>query len=579
MSETADAVAARREALRAGVGAVRQTLERLPGPDPEPLFPDEIARRAREGAARPGPATRRESGPFLEDLRGGAPDPLSSSLPNSLPNSLVEALRLVRSGAVSPAELAREALGRARRESGLNAFLALPETVSVAAAAARTPLGGLPLSVKDIFDVEGRETTSGSRFPHRATASAASWERLAARGATLLGKTNLHEWAFGVTGNNPHYGPVRNPHDPERIAGGSSSGSAASLAAGIGYGSLGSDTGGSIRIPAALTGIFGFKPSLGRISRRGVTPLSWSLDHVGPMARSAADLAVLWAALSGEEPAREAAEGGDRPGSSSEPLSGWVVGIPENHFYDDLTPEARRAAGRVIRAAEALGAATRRIRIPEIEAAAVCRTVIAFAEAASFHRARLAERPGDFGADVRTLLRVGAGLTAEEVLTALRGRRLVTDAVSRAFGECDLLVVPTTPAGAPRFSAKCLDTGEEVRSGLMRLVGPFDLTGHPALSVPAGRDANRMPLGAQLVGALGADAPVLRVALALEAAGSADREPEVETAAGQGSAPGGEAPPPGCYIPPDAAGREAGPDRRDREPPVVRLGHRAGGGA
>lgn len=563
MSEGTDAVAARREALRGEVGAVRETLERLPGPAPEPLFPDEIARRAREGAARPGPKILPAPG-ALEGSGGGAPD------------SLVEALRQVRSGAVSPAELAREALGRARRESGLNAFLALPEEVSVAGDAAETPLGGLPLSVKDIFDVAGRETTSGSRFPPvRATASAAAWERLAGSGATLLGKTNLHEWAFGVTGNNPHFGPVRNPHDPGRITGGSSSGSAASLAAGIGYGSLGSDTGGSIRIPAALTGIFGFKPSLGRISRRGVTPLSWSLDHVGPMARGAADLVVLWAALSGEGRAGNAGEGAapaDSPASG--PLSGWVVGIPENHFYDDLAPEARQAAGRVVRAAEALGAVTRRIRIPEIEFASVCRTVIAFAEAAAFHRARLAARPGDFGADVRTLLRVGAALGAEEVLTAFRGRRLVTDAVSRAFGECDLLIVPTTPAGAPRVSARCLDTGEEVRTGLMRLVGPFDLTGHPALSVPAGRDANRMPLGAQLVGPLGADASVLRAGQALEAAGQlAEPAGKASDAAGRGNAP------PGCYIPPDAAGREAGPDRRDREPPVVRLGHRAGGGA
>lgn len=565
MSEAADAVAARREALRAEIGAVRETLERLPGPAPEPLFPDEIARRAREGAARPGPEIRRARGRSVE--AGAAPD--------SLPNSLVEALRQVRAGTASPAELAREALERARREVGLNAFLALPERVSVAAGAANTPLGGLPLSVKDIFDVEGRETTSGSRFPHRATASAAAWERLAANGATLLGKTNLHEWAFGVTGDNPHFGPARNPHDPDRVAGGSSSGSAASLAAGIGYGSLGSDTGGSIRIPAALTGIFGFKPSLGRISRRGVTPLSWSLDHVGPMARSAADLAVLWAALSGEGLAGNSPEDtGPADSPASGPLSGLVVGIPENHFYDDLTPEARRAAGRVIRAAEESGAVTRRVRIPEIEAAAVCRTVIAFAEAAAFHRARLAARPGDFGADVRTLLRVGAGLSAEEVLTALRGRRLVTDAVSRAFLECDLLIVPTTPAGAPRFSAQRLDTGEEVRAGLMRLVGPFDLTGHPALSIPAGRDANRMPLGAQLVGALGADASVLRVGQVLEAAGRAPR-----AGAAAGAAPDGGAPPPGCYIPPDAAGREAGPDRRDREPPVVRLGHRAGGGS
>lgn len=595
MSERTDAVAARREALRAEIGAVRETLERLPGPAPEPLFSEEIARRAREGAARPGPKRLPAAG-ALEGPGGGAPDFLSSSLSSSLSkyplDSLVEARRQVRSGAVSPAELAREALERAQRESGLNAFLALPEAVSVAAGAAETLLAGLPVSVKDLFEVAGWETTSGSGFPPvRATASAPAWEHLAAHGATLLGKTNLHEWAFGVTGNNPHFGPVRNPHDPERIVGGSSSGSAASLAAGIGYGSLGSDTGGSIRIPAALAGIFGFKPSFGRISCRGVTPLSRSLDHVGPMARSAADLAVLWAALSGEKssgPGAEDADPGESPAGGSPtggppasgPLSGWVVGIPENHFYDDLTPEARQAAGRVVRAAEDLGAVTRPVRIPEIEAASVCRTVIAFAEAAAFHRARLEARPGDFGADVRTLLRVGAALDPEEVRTALRGRRLVTDAVSRAFGECDLLIVPTTPAGAPRVSATRLDTGEEVRSGLMRLVGPFDLTGHPALSVPAGRDANRMPLGAQLVGPLGADASVLGAAQVLEAAGqrseAAGRAADIT---GPGGAPGGGLPPPGCYIPPDAAGREAGPDRRDREPPVVRLGHRAGGGA
>lgn len=518
-----DAVALRLEVLRAEIGAVRETLDRRRGPAVEPLPSEEIARRSADGAA----VGRRRI-----PARPTADPP---------PGSLAEALRRIRSGEVSAAELAAEALDRAGRASDLNAFLALAGTAPAADGAAGKPLAGLPLTVKDIFDVAGWPTTSGSRFPTRPAESAPAWERLAANGATLLGKTNLHEWAFGVSGNNPHFGPVRNPHDPERIAGGSSSGSAASLAAGIGYGSLGSDTGGSIRIPAALTGTFGLKPSFGRLSRRGVTPLSRSIDHVGPMARSAADLALLWAALSGEGTGRESSGGAPE----SRPLAGLVAGIPENHFYDDLSPEARRAVGRVVRAAEALGVSTRAVRLPEMESASACRTVIAYSEAAEFHRARLAERPEDFGADVRDLLRVGAALSAEEVAAAFRGRRLVTDAVSATFRSggagagCDLLIVPTTPAGAPRLSATALDTGEDARRGLMRLVAPFDLTGHPALSIPAGRDANRMPLGAQLVGALGADALVIRVAEALEAAG-------------QGAAPGDDGPPPGCYIPPDA---------------------------
>lgn len=530
----ADAVALRLEVLRAEIGAVRETLDRRGGPAVEPLPSDEIARRAAEGAA----AGRRRIPPRPD---GDPP-----------PGSLAEALGRIRSGEVSAAELAAESLERAWRASDLNAFLALAGTPPADDDAREKPLGGLPLSVKDIFDVAGWETTSGSRFPTRPAETAPAWEHLAANGATLLGKTNLHEWAFGVSGNNPHFGPVRNPHDPERIAGGSSSGSAASLAAGIGYGSLGSDTGGSIRIPAALTGTFGLKPSFGRLSRRGVTPLSRSIDHVGPMARSAADLALLWAALSGEGTGEVST--GDAP--ESRPLAGLVAGIPENHFYDDLAPEARRAAGRVLRAAEALGLSTRAVRLPEMESASACRTVIAYSEAAEFHRARLAERPDDFGADVRALLRVGAALSAEEVAVAFRGRRLVTEALSRVLdrgadgggdggedggegGGCDLLIVPTTPAGAPRVSAEILDNGEEARRGLMRLVAPFDLTGHPALSIPAGRDAKGMPLGAQLVGALGADALVIRVAEALEAAG-------------QGAAPDDEGPPPGCYIPPDA---------------------------
>ena len=537
------AAAERLEALRRELAPVRRSLDRIGGADPpagaaaplrreavEPLVSAEIAARA--------DTARREGSPF--PVAGVAP-----------PGSLVEALARVRAREVSPEELGAEALARAEAASGLGAFLEIgggPRTAGAAdrrgRGAADSPLGGLPLTLKDIFDAAGWTTTSGSRFPVRAEADSWAWGRLAAAGAALLGKTNLNEWAFGVDGGNLHFGPTRNPHDPERIVGGSSSGSAASLAAGIGYGSLGSDTGGSIRIPAALTGIFGLKPTWGRLSRAGVTPLSWSLDHIGPMARSAADLGLLWSVLSGESgsggaPGEGASAGPVAPGR---PLAGLTAGVPENFFFDDLTPEAGAAAERVVRGLEEIGVRRAPVRIPEIELAGVCRTVIAFAEAAAFHRRRLSARPDHFGGGVRLLLTAGAGLMAEEVLTALRGRRLVTDAVSRSLEAADFLVVPTTPAGAPRLGEPALDTGEDLRAGLMRLVGPFDLTGHPALQVPAGRDRNAMPLGAQLVGPHGGESLLLRAARELEAAG----------AGGSGSA---GAPPPGCYIPPDAARR------------------------
>ena len=533
------AAAERLEALRRELAPVRRSLDRIGGADPSAAASAPLRREAVEPLASAEIAARAAAGARRED----SSSPVAGTAP---PGSLVEALARARAREVSPEELGADALARAEA-SGLGAFLDLsgdPPTAGTAdggdGAVADLPLGGLPFTLKDIFDAAGWTTTSGSRFPVRAEADSAAWARLAAAGAALLGKTNLNEWAFGVDGGNPHFGPTRNPHDPERIVGGSSSGSAASLAAGIGYGSLGSDTGGSIRIPAALTGIFGLKPTWGRVSRAGVTPLSWSLDHIGPMARSAADLGLLWSVLAGESASGGAPAAGAVPDLA--PLAGLTAGVPEDFFFDDLTPEARAATERVIRGLEEIGVRTAPVRIPEIELAGVCRTVIAFAEAAAFHRRRLSERPGDFGGAARTLLTAGADLSADEVLTALRGRRLVTDAVSRSFEAADFLVVPTTPAGAPRLGEAVLDTGEDLRGGLMRLVGPFDLTGHPALQVPAGRDRNAMPLGAQLVGPHGGEGGLLRVARELEAAGSG-----VSESAG--------APPPGCYIPPDAARR------------------------
>ena len=508
MSERLAAAEARVRVLGDELEDVGRVLARL-SDAPEPLTAGELAARSDAGAGS------REVRPF--------PSPLEDAAPGT-----IAAVRArLAAGRVAPVELVEEALDRARKTRHLGAFLLLREAEALreARAVAREgngggqPLGGVPLSVKDIVDVAGMTTTSGSKFPHQAARSAPAWEALAGAGAILLGKNNLQEFAFGVTGDNPTFGRTRNPYDPARIPGGSSSGSAVAVSSGIGYGSLGSDTGGSIRIPASLTGVFGLKPSYGFVSRAGVTPLSWSLDHVGPIARSAADIGVLFEVLTGGAAPVSASR---RPDSA--PLTGVRVGVPLDFFYADLSREAREAAEGIVAALARLGAERVDVRIPEVELSGPCRNALAFAEAAAVHRERLAERPEDFSEDVRVLLDVGRLLPAADLIVALRGRRLVTDAFARLFEAVDVLVVPTTPAGAPK-AGEPLATGEEIRPGLIRLVGPFNFTGLPVLQVPAGFDASGMPLGAQLVGGPGRDHTLIRFAAWLEARGEIRFEP------------------------------------------------------
>ncbi len=511
MTERLAAAEERARALRNELQAVSRVLARLPDP-PEPLTSGELAARA--------------LAPVGARLAREIPTPPA----DAGPGSIAAAQSRLAAGRISPVDLVEEALERARAAHDLGAFLLLREEDALAEAGRATeslagggqggagarPLLGIPLSVKDIVDVRGLTTTSGSKFPHEAMRSAPAWQALADAGAILLGKNNLQEFAFGVTGDNPTFGRTRNPHDPARIPGGSSSGSAVAVAAGAGYGSVGSDTGGSIRIPAGLTGVFGLKPSYGVVSRAGVTPLSWSLDHVGPIARSAGDIAALFEALAGRPPDPPAASGGD----DSQPLAGVRVGVPLDFFYTDLSRDARRVAEAVVAALVGLGAERVEVRIPEVELGGVCRNALAFTEAAAVHRERLSARPDDFSEDVRRLLELGGVLSAGDLITTLRGRRLVTDAFTRLFDAVDVLAVPTTPAGAPEAGDPLLATGEEIRPGLIRLVGPFNFTGLPALQVPAGFDALGMPLGAQLVAAPGQDRTAIRVAEWLEASGA-----------------------------------------------------------
>lgn len=509
MSNRREAAEARAQSLRSELDGVRRVLARLPDP-PEPLTAGELAACASPGAS-PGKTPQ-------------VPDPPADAAPGTIAAARAE----LAAGRISAVDLIGEAFERARAARELGAFLGLREEEALneargltgsPAAAGRgangpRPLLGIPLSVKDIVDVAGMTTTSGSKFPHQAPESAPAWRALSDAGAILLGKNNLQEFAFGVTGDNPTFGRTRNPHDPGRIPGGSSSGSAVAVATGIGYGSVGTDTGGSIRIPASLNGVFGLKPSYGAVPRAGVTPLSWSLDHVGPIARSAQDIGVLFEVLSGRSP------GAPPRIAGSMPLAGVRVGVPLDFFYTDLIREARQAAENIVAALVRLGAERVEVRVPEVELGGVCRNVLAFAEAAVVHAERLAVRPDDFSEDVRRLLDAGNVLTAADLLTALRGRRLVTGAFTQLFDTLDILVLPSTPAGAPEAGDPLLATGEEIRPGLIRLVGPFNFTGLPALQVPAGFDASGMPLGAQLVARPGGDFTAIRLAAWLEASGA-----------------------------------------------------------
>jgi aspartyl-tRNA(Asn)/glutamyl-tRNA(Gln) amidotransferase subunit A len=427
---------------------------------------------------------------------------------------------------LSASELTRLQLDRVRSIAGLNAFISVLEESALEearrcddltkAGEALAPLHGIPITAKDIVRSKGQRTTSGSRIdaqfvPER---DAPALARLRDAGAVLLGKTNLHEFAFGVSNMNPHYGAARNPWDESRISGGSSGGSAVALAAGVGYGSIGTDTGGSIRIPSSLCGVVGLKPTYGAISREGVTPLSWSLDHVGPMARRVEDVALLFEVMAGRKM-------DIRPVAGSLPLRGVKVGLHERHFFENLSAEVGELVRNAIAEMEQMGAEVIELEIPEIEIQSACRNTIAFSEASSYHEENIKTRPEEYGEDTRELLRLGLLIPASDYLAALRARRPIVRAFRKAFESIDVLVAPATPAPAPPIGASHLENGEELRAGLIRLVGPFNTVGFPAIALPCGLTRDRLPIGLQLASSPSNEANLLRAALAYQESQSA----------------------------------------------------------
>lgn len=446
-----------------------------------------------------------------------------------------EAAEKLRERRVSSVELTRESLARiGRLNPALNAFLTVTEELALAQAARadaelsagrdRGPLHGIPIAYKDLFLTRGIRTTGGSKLYENYVpqADAAVVERLAEAGAVMMGKLNMHELAYGITSANPHFGPVRNPANPEHIPGGSSGGSGAAVAAGMVFAAMGSDTGGSIRIPASFCGTAGLKPTYGRVSRYGTFPLGYSLDHMGPLAGSARDAALVMNAIAGHDrrdpaSARRAAE--DFVPAEDASIRGMRIGVPENFYFDGIDVEVEAAVRSALGRAEAMGAAVRPVRVPDVAALNAAAIVILLAEAAAVLEP-FRKRRGEFGPDVLALVDQGRLIPATDYIQAQRLRRRMRREFARIWNEADCLITPTTPLAAPRIGADTVWLGgheENVRLATTRLVRGINALGWPALSIPCGATAAGLPIGMQIAGPAFHEALVLRLGAALEA--------------------------------------------------------------
>ena len=448
--------------------------------------------------------------------------------------SIADAARLLRRKKISPRELTDAAIARIERENpGLNAFITiLAQWARREARAAereiargrwRGPLHGIPISLKDNFWTRGIRTTGGSKIlkdfvPSRDSDVAAG---LAEAGAILIGKTNMHEFAYGITSENPHYGAVRNPWARDHGAGGSSGGSAVAVATGMGFGSFGTDTGGSIRIPSALCGTVGLKPTFGLVSVAGVIPLAETLDHVGPIARSVADVCILLEAVAGKYP-KGATVPDYRKLRKNRPLK-IRLGWPKQYFFERVDAELLEIFEMAARVFRSLGTRVETISLERPVESAEPSTNIALAEATRYHESQgyWPARAGDYGDDVRTRLEMGEKIRAVDYLRALEWKQGLVKEFDAAFERFDAILAPASPIAAPRIGQTEVSINgekETVRSALVRVNRPANFTGHPAISIPCGFTREGLPLGLQLIGPRWSEAKLLAIALAYEEA-------------------------------------------------------------
>jgi aspartyl-tRNA(Asn)/glutamyl-tRNA(Gln) amidotransferase subunit A len=439
------------------------------------------------------------------------------------PRTIIQLARALQAREVTSEAVTEACLQRiAEQDRALNAFIlvlrddalaqAREADKEIAAGRYRGPLHGVPISLKDLLDLRGTRTTAASRVRdgHTADGDAPTVAHLRKAGAVFVGKCNLHEFAFGTTNEDSAFGPARHPVDANRSPGGSSGGSAVSVVTGMAFASVGTDTGGSIRIPAAACGIVGLKPGLGEVSTTGVVPLSRTMDHVGPLCRSAADAAILYDVLRGASPSAEL-----------QPREAGKVrlGIPRAYFLALLDPQVASSFDSACDRMRDAGVTIEDVAIPHANDIAPIYLHIVLSEAAAYHAKTLESRPDDYSPSVRLRLEMGRYILAEDYVRALHGRETLRREVDAALGKCDALLLPALAIPAPKLGAatvKVAGSEEPVRNITLRLTQLFNVTGHPAISEPCGRTVDGLPIGAQLVGRFGHTRELLELASSLE---------------------------------------------------------------
>lgn len=419
--------------------------------------------------------------------------------------TILEAGSALRSRRISCLELTNRCLDHiAKLNPRLNAFIMVTgETArataqdldrELASGRDRGPLHGIPIAHKDLISTKGVRTTSGSKLfaDHVPSSDARVVERLNAAGAVMVGKTGLHELAYGITSDNPHFGTIRNPRNPEHIPGGSSGGSAVAVATGMALMATGTDTGGSIRIPASYCGVVGIKPTYGLVSVVGVQPLGFSLDHIGPLTTTVGDARVSLDVMA------DGAQRKPAPASVRE----IRVGVPENYYFTRVAPEVRDAVHLAAKRAEGLGARIIPVQVPDIDAISAASLVILLSEAAALYEPYM-DRQSEIGVDVRALLYQGRLVPATDYVNAQRLRKVLANEFRALFRSIDCLFTPATPITAPRIGQREVEIGGETldtRLVTTRFARAFNALGFPALAMPCGETPEGMPIGLQMVG-------------------------------------------------------------------------------
>ena len=450
------------------------------------------------------------------------------SMDNILGLTISHALEQLQEKKVSARELTEACYRQIERlNPQLNAFITVidPQDARKAQIGENNGRGantlrGIPFALKDLFDTAGIRTTAGSTFfaENIPQEDAFVVEKVKQAGAILMGKTNTHEIALGVTGNNPHYGTARNPWDASRIPGGSSSGSAIAVATGMALGALGTDTGGSIRIPASLCGVVGFKPTFGRVSLRGVFPLSWNLDHVGPLTKSVRDAALLMRVIAVYDPADPASVKmltGDYLLHLEDDVKGRKIAFGAGEYIQTSDPEVLEKVRETIKVFESLGCKVEEVDVSWLGEAALANKRMTQSDGAAVHRDRLRERPEGFGEDIRRRLEDGANTSLTDYILARRAQAEIGKRLEVFFESYDFLLTPTTPIAAPTVEGH--DAVEQA-ARLTRFTAPFNLSRLPALSVPCGFTREGLPIGLQIISRAWGESKVLNLGHAFEKA-------------------------------------------------------------